>query len=593
MDTSNAKQNNITKELAAKRDLPLDKTLRRVIHRLSPSERLLWWLLATALLVSTLAVLAHLRAETTTQVPARGGTLHEGVIGAPRFINPLLALSDTDRDLTQLLFTGLTRVAPDGGLVPDLAERFNISEDGTEYHFVLRDDARFHDGTPVTVDDVIFTIGAVQDPTLKSPKRADWDGVIVEKINDRELVFVLSRPYAPFIENTTLGILPRHLWIEISPQEFVFSNLNTQPVGAGPFVVKDIQFDNSGIPSLYELESYEHYTQGEPFIDRIFLYFYANEEELVDSYRAGTIDIISAVSAGVLDDALTRSEILRITFPRIFAVFFNQNKNRAFADKAVRKALDQLLNKEQIIQEVLGGYGAVIESPVPPSGIRNAVTQAEVSQDTVERNRRARETLEGGGWGLNEETNQWENGDGEILAFTLATANTPELKSAAQIVARQWTQAGIPVKVNVFEIGDLNQNVIRPRDYEGLLFGEVVGRGSDLFAFWHSSQRDDPGLNIALYTNATADKILSETRAVSDPDERDELYKKFEEEIRDDVPAVFLYTPDFLYITPENLLGDDITFVTTPSERFGNVYEWHKNTQRVWHFFSDSYDGRY
>ena len=249
----------------------------------------------------------------------------------------------------------------------------------------------------------------------------------------------------------------------------------------------------------------------------------------------------------------------------------------------MRQALDLLIDKEQLVQEVLGGYGSVINSPIPPAGVHFG-KNSESAFDAKSREASAREILEKGGWEFDEELNRWKN-DEMILSFTLATANAPELKRAAQIVATRWTEVGIPVKVNVFAIGDLNQNVIRPREYEALLFGEVIGRGSDLFAFWHSSQKDDPGLNIALYANVTADKILSEARTVSDPEERLALYQKFEEEVKDDAPAVFLYAPDFLYITPTDLLGNDILFVTTPSERFGNVHEWHKYTQRVWHFF--------
>ena len=272
-------------------DLPKVSSLHKIIASLSPSERVLFWLLTAAFIFSTFIVFTQVNKETTSEVPVRGGTVREGVIGAPRFINPLLALSDTDRDLTTLIYAGLTRPTPSGELIPDPAERYSISEDGTEYRFVLRDDARFHDGVPITADDVVFTVTMAQDAVIKSPRRADWDGVRVEKINDREVLFTLDRPYAPFLENTTIGILPRHLWMNVPPQEFAFSTFNTQPVGSGPFKLNDISYNSSGIPTQYDLRAYKDYTLGRPYINKLLVYFYSNEEDLLRAYVSGTIII--------------------------------------------------------------------------------------------------------------------------------------------------------------------------------------------------------------------------------------------------------------------------------------------------------------
>ncbi|MAJ97227.1 MAG: hypothetical protein CMI56_01250 [Parcubacteria group bacterium] len=565
--------------------LPRADTIHRIIDTLSPFERVLFWILTASLFFSAFVVFIQVNNATTTQIPIRGGSVKEGVIGAPRFINPLLALSDTDRDLTSLVYAGLTRPTSSGDLIPDLAERYSISEDGTEYRFTLRDDARFQDGVPVTADDIIFTLTTIQDPIIKSPRRADWDGVTVEKINDREVLFTLQRPYAPFLENTTIGILPRHIWANVSPQEFAFSNFNTQPIGSGPFALRKIAYDSSGIPTNYELRPFGNYTLGRPFINKLSVYFYSNEEELLRAYSRGEITSMSAVSSSVLRDYLSEdSELLQITLPRIFAIFFNQNKNRAFADKDVRRALETLIDKETIKNEVLAGYGTVIDSPIPPGAVVGQNVSLPIEKNSQERQEEARLILESAGWEFNEKLQQWSDGE-EVLSFSIATANTPELKRAAQIAANMWAEAGISVKVTVFETGDLNQNIIRPRDYDALLFGEVVGRGLDLFAFWHSSQKDDPGLNIANYTNSTVDDLLTKARTISDKKERDKLYVQFEKEIISDAPAIFLYAPDFLYIVPTRLRGVDIDLVTTPSERFSEVYLWYTQTERIWNFF--------
>ena len=576
---------NIPPSLKKEYTLPKEHRFRSIIESLSPAERLIFWVLVGFFTLSAFAVFTQVNKETTTEIPVRGGVAREGVIGAPRFINPLLALSDTDRDLVALTYSGLLRPGQGSELIPDLAERFEISEDGIEYYFVLRDDARFHDGTPITADDVVFTIQSVQDPSIKSPRRADWDGVTVSKLSDREVLFTLDRPYAPFLENTTIGILPRHIWVNVSAQEFAFSTFNTQPVGSGPFVLNDISYNSSGIPTFYELHSFKDYSLGEPFLKKLFVHFYANEEELLQAYESGTIGSLSAVSSNVVKENLLESSVLhRVAFPRIFAIFFNQNKNNAFADQEVREALNILIDKERIVSEVLSGFATIIDSPLPPGTVAGQKNVPSPNLTAAERRDAASAILEDAGWEFDEERRRWTDGEKQ-LEFSIATANTPELKQVAQIAATTWSEAGIPVQVNVFETGDLNQNIIRPREYEALFFGEVVGRGLDLFAFWHSSQKDDPGLNIAIYTNSTADDILAEGRTISDKQERDELYRKFEEEIMNDQPAVFIYAPDFLYVTPKKLKGVNIGLVTTPSERFAGVHTWHTQTERVWYFF--------
>lgn len=566
--------------------IPYFTYVQRAIEQVSPAERIVLWVLMSIFAFSAANIVLSVHNEATTQVPVRGGTIKEGVIGAPRFINPLLATSDTDRDLTMLLYSGLMRPAADGTLVPDLAERYSISKDGTEYSFVLRDNIHFHDGTPVTADDIVFTIERAQDPAIKSNRRADWDGVRVEKINAREVRFTLPHPYAPFLENTTLGIIPRHIWLNVSPQEFAFSKFNTQPIGSGPFKLKKIDYNSSGIPARYMLRAFNDYALGRPYINTFNMRFYANEDDLLRAYESGSITSMSAVSSARIQDVIkNESALLRIAFPRIFAIFLNQNKNHILADKAVREALTVLIDKQGVLDDVLNGYGTIIDSPIPPSTVDGQYIVTHTPITINERHERARDILESAGWKYDEEHGTWSDGD-QLLSFTLATANTPELKRAANAAATAWNEFGIPVKISVFETGELNQNIIRPRDYEALLFGEVVGRSLDLFAFWHSSQKDDPGLNIASYTNASVDEWLEKARTKSNKADRDALYVKAEDALRSDVPAVFLYAPDFLYIVPQKVRGVDTLLVATPAERFAQVYLWHTQTERVWNFFT-------
>ena len=561
--------------------------LEALPRRLSPAERVLWWLLVCALVATSLFALNSLSRLAMTEVPDYGGSLTEGVVGTPRFVNPLLALSDADRDLTALVYSGLLRAVPDGTLIPDLAESYALSEDGLIYTVKLREDAMFHDGEPVTAADVLFTIERARDPAVKSPKRPSWEGVEAERVDERTVRFTLREPYAPFLENLTLGILPRHRWGAVTPEEFPLSAQNTEPVGSGPYRIRSVKRDGGGIPVRYELTPFSEFALGRPYLSRLTVRFYGNEDALLEALARGEIESAGGISYGKLADLASRTLIREAPLPRVFAVFMNQNQAPLFAHQEVRRALDRSIDREALVHEVLGGYGSAIGGPIPP-GIPGYTTPPPPAASREE----AAAILESAGWARNPETGVFEKKSSkkgappEVLAFTLATSNAPELKAVAERVKAEWEALGARVELHLYETGDLQQNVIRPRKYDALLFGEIVGRELDLFAFWDSSQRNDPGLNIALYTSPTADNLLQSARGESDARRRFEAYRAFELEVTADVGAIFLYSPNFIYAVPERLRGVALGPITTPGDRFAGVYLWHRETNRVWNIFA-------
>lgn len=587
--------------------LPHAKLLSGVVRSLSPLETLFFGVCVFLLVGSTALTLIEINKNLLVEIPTRGGSLAEGIIGPPRFINPLLAIGDADRDLTLLVYSGLLRATPEGTLIPDLAEKYEVSPDGRTYTFTLRNNATFHDGTHVTADDVIFTITKAQDAALKSPKRANWDGIAVTKNERQQIIFTLSQPYSPFLENTTIGILPKHLWKDIDTEQFSFSAYNTRPIGSGPYRISKVNRDSSGIPQSYTLVPFKNFVLGRPYISNIILKFYPNEEELVGAYRHGSIRSINSISSEFAQKLTEDGERIELSpLPRVFAVFFNQNQSQVFAYEEVRKALNSAIDKDRIIKNVLGGYGIPIDGPIPPGLLESTShsrstlhTVSEKEKSTVAtstenvskdpRIEEAQKILLSAGWKFNEELGMLvkKSKKGNVaLSFSLATSNAPELKAAAQSIKETWEKIGARVEVKIFETGDLNQNVIRPRKFDALLFGEVIGRDLDLFAFWHSSQMSDPGLNIAQYANITSDKLLESARTVGDQSKRVEKYNAFLDEIRADRPAVFLYSPDFIYVLPRSLEGLNLGKITTPSERFLGVYTWYLETEHVWQFFA-------
>lgn len=563
------------------------KLLPLTLKILPPKEKALLLILVFIFLASSVVLFWKINDGYSLEIPDFGGSLNEGMIGVPRFINPLLAVSDTDRDLIQLLYSGLVDTDGKGNLIPVLASRYETSKDDLSWTFFINRKAKWHDGRSITSDDVIFTIKRVRDSSLNSIKRASWEGIEVEKIDDYTVRFWLKIPYASFLENTTLPILPKHIWEKISSEEMSLSNFNIEPVGSGPFEVKKIYRDSSGIISSYKLKANKNFVLGRPFIKYLNLFFFNSEEKLINAYRQGKIDETGFISSSNIKNILKKGDVIKtLTLPRIFAVFFNSANNPIFEEKEVRLALNSAIDRQFIIGQVLNGYGSAIDSPIPPGSI-GGLRPEENNLSQEKKTDKARKILERKGWKLNKE-NIFEKKVRKQtikLNFNVSTSNVPDLMKTAEILKNIWEQMGAKVNLNIFENSDLNQNVIRKRNYEILLFGEVVGRDPDPFAFWHSSQRNDPGLNIALYANSKVDDLLESARTETDLEKRIKKYKIFQEEIKNDQAAIFLYSPYFVYIVPDFLKGFEIENINVPSERFSTIHKWFIYTRDVWPIF--------
>lgn len=574
-------------------DSPRESDIPRIVRGLSLQERIMFWGLFWLALTSVLGILARVNGSVSSIVPVHGGAISEGIVGNPRFVNPLLAVSEADKDLTALLYSGLLRVGESGELVPDLAESYSVSSDGLTYVFTLRPNLRWHDGAPITADDIVFTVKKITDPVVKSSRRASWEGVRVEKLDDRTVEFSLQQPYSPFAENATLGIIPKHIWDNIPAEEFGVSAFNVSPVGSGPYRIESIaRNETTGMPEYYDLKAFENFALGEPYIDRIRLRFYPNETALGEAFGNGAFELVGGLAP---DSALIAerraNRIVEFPLTRVFGVFFNQDHARIFTSLAVRRALHDALDSERIVEEVLHGYGSAIEGPIPPGALGHVAGIRSVPLDATSTSplELAAISLVEDGWKRDSFDNVFAKSgkkSEDRLSFHLATADVPELKAVAQILKETWERLGADVEIRVFETGDLNQNVIRPRDYDALLFGEITGRDPDPFAFWHSSQRLDPGLNIALYANVTVDKLLEGARKTQDRGERIKMYKEFQEAVGKDIPALFLYAPNFLYVVPDRVRGISPTALTVQSERYVNVHRWHLYTENVWQIFN-------
>ncbi len=553
-------------------------TWQKFFQVLSHKEKIAVNLLILAIVVSLVATVVGFYYHWTVAVPIRGGDYSEGIVGQPMYVNPILAQgNDADQDLCALVFSGLFKYDPDGKLVPDLADAYETSGDKLTYTVHLKPGVKWQDGEPFTSDDVLFTIQAIQDPAFKSPLRQIWQGVGVETTDENTVRFTLTFPYAFFLNNLTVGILPRHVWEAVAPANFPLAEYNLRPVGTGPYKFSDFQKDPDGNILTYDLEANENYYGQKPYISRISLSFYYDEDTMLEAYNNKQIFGMSSLSPSKLVDLKSRrsADVHSIGIPRYFAVFFNQQKSKVLADRDVRKALSLATDRKAIIDEVLGGQGKEIYSPIPPASFGAADDVKKFGYNRDEANK----TLDNAGWKKGDDG--WRKKDNLALEVKLVTTDWPDLAQTADLLKKQWEAIGVRTDVETSDAADIQQNYIRPREYQALLFGQTLGIDPDPFAFWSSGQTRDPGLNLALYSNQDVDKILDKIKQETDADSRIDLYKRFQQAVADDAPADFLYSPNYLYVTNKKVQGVRINFMNTPDRRFANVTEWYVNTKRV------------
>lgn len=553
------------------------RNIKERLNSFTLSEKTAFFTFVIILAVSILGLLLSINAKTLISIPRRGGSITEGIVGNPRFINPLLAQKEVDRDLTMLIYSGLLRLDENGELVPDLAESWEVSTDGTLYTVVLKDGLTFHDGTPLTADDVIYTIALAQNSQAKSVVQSVWNNVYVQKVDDRTITFTISEAYVPFKYNLTLGILPKRLWENVPIEDFLFTELNTHPVGSGPYRLSGID-ETNGVPTKYSLQAFDDFALGKPYIENIYIKLYEDDADLQKANKTG--DITNIVNAEKENHQITEE----ITLPRTFSVYLNQNVNTIFAQKSIREALALGIDKKDLVDSVLDGKAEVLNGPVPNSlsPVDSISSEVDERLGGLEKSRSAFEAI---GYVFNPETGLIEKDD-EKISFTLTTADTPQLVSVAEYLVSKWKEIGIDVKLEIYDSIDLTQRIIRPREYDALLFGQVLPHGLDLYGFWHSSQRNDPGLNIAQYTNLDVDKAVSSLRKENDESVRSQLYSIFGREIRKDVPAIFLFSPKMDYSYPEDITAKIPSFIINSSERFSLIHTWYTETDSVWPFIN-------
>ncbi|RJP45019.1 peptide ABC transporter substrate-binding protein [Candidatus Parcubacteria bacterium] len=546
------------------------ENLKKIFQAFSIQERRVFAVTFVSAVVSSLLLSGVWVANATRVVPAAGGDFIEGIVGQPTYINPVIAVSETDKGLVRMVFSSLT----------SLAEKTESSKDGRTWKIRLREKLLWQNGEKLTSDDVLFTVQRIQDPDVQSPLFSAWQGVLATRLSELELQFVLANPYAFFSYNLeNLFIVPKHLLDDVAPANWRLSEYNLKPVGSGPYAFDSYKTRPDGFIETYRLKRNPHYAEDRPFIDEIHVEFFSESDSLVQAFNAGKIDGVGGLG---LEDiqGVTRPHLeLSFRLPRYYAVFLNQSKNLALKESEVRRALAFATDGQKLVEEVLGGKGVAVRGPIPPDALyaSQALEPSEFSKDA------AREILEQAGW---KETDAGERAktirNTTIpLELTVVVPQISFLTRTADILRSLWEEVGIKVNVVARAPEEVSNSIIKNRDYEALIFGNILSPSSDLFSFWHSSERFHPGLNLALYNNKTVDSLIEASRQNLDSVGRADAFFELQQAIMEDHPAVFLYSPHYLYLIPKGVGGIESGVLGEAADRFRSIGTWYLNTARV------------
>jgi len=508
--------------------------------------------------------------------PAFGGTYVEGVAGVPQYLNPVIAATDVDQDVARLAFSGLTRYDQAGAIVPDLASAFHTESDGRIWTFDIRDDATWHDGQPVTADDVVFTVKLLQDRGYVGPYSDAFRGVTVDKISLRTVRFTLPDVYGPFADSTTVPLLPSHLLGNVPYAGLSRQPFNASPIGTGPFRVTEV--DGRQVVLLRNDDFYRtRPARGRPYLDKVILRFYPDQSDALLALSRGEVDGVGGLSSQDGERARSLKSAILYSLPtdNFVSLFLNVRPEKVvFRDRAVRQAIATAIDRGRVLQLAADGRGTVADEFVPSSSWAYVKDVARYTYSTGDANA----LLDAADWKDHDGDGIRDKGE-QKLAFTIATSDEPARTAAARQIQHDLNAVGMSVTVNSMPFGQLVDSVARQRTFDALLVEIAVSGDPDPYTFFHSTEVTDPGHNFSGFSTLPIDRNLEAARRTFDEGARRDLYAPVFQAIAKEVPVVFLYFSDYLYAQSAQVQGQRIAPLTDPRERFWNVEDWYMRTQ--------------
>jgi peptide/nickel transport system substrate-binding protein len=548
-------------------------------------KRLRWQILvvlATLVVVAVLLLSQQPVLTPTLPEAAPGGVYTEGLVGALGRLNPLLDWNNpADRDADRLLFSGLVKFDSRGLPQPDLADSWGTSADGTIYNFTLRPSAKWHDGTPVTSDDVIFTISLIQSSSLLPQDVKDlWGQIDVKRLDDKNLKFTLPEPYAPFLDYATFGILPKHLLQSVPPEKLADAPFNISPIGTGAYKFDHLIIENGKISGLVLLVNDEYYGP-KPYVQQVVFRYYSDSKSAFEAYQQGEVLGVSDLTANVLPQALADPHLSVYTsqLPQMSMILLNlKNPQVQFLDNPnVRRALMLGLNRDFIISSFLQGEAIVADGPILPGSWAHYDGIQHLSYDPEG----AVQLLKGEGYVIPASGGTVRSKDNQALNFVLVHPDDPLHTQIAQAIQQQWGQIGVQINLQPVPYDQMTSTYLAPRSYQAALVDLNIARtpDPDPYPFWHQAEATG-GQNYSQWDNRAASEYLEQARTETDFTARARLYRNFQVIFAKELPSLPLYYPVYNYGVDAQVHGVQVAPMYDTSDRLALINSWYLVTRR-------------
>ena len=537
------------------------------------------WVVLVLVMIGVSAVQWHIsRSSFTAMTYATGGSYSEGVLGPLENLNPIFAKTSAEKSAAKLLFSSLYRYDSTGNIKTDLADGVKVNDKETEYTVKLKKNLKWSDGHDLTINDVIFTLKLLANPEVGA-EISGWRSIKFEKVSEDSVKFILPASYSPFVHALTFPGVPEHVLKDVKPSNLREHNFSKAPISSGPFAFRLLQnVTSDGSKKVLYLQSNIYYYGGSPKLDRFQLYVYPTQDDIVKSLRTreitGTSELIyNDQPAEVKSMYAAESHSLN---NGVYALF--NNNSQFLQSKSVRQALALSVDNGKLRQS-LSLSTEELSGPILNKLLGKA------SQPLGYDTKKAKSLLDAEGWKVVGNARQKEN---VKLKLNMVVLKNNNYEKAAQYLAQVWrNELNIEVDVKIIDPNDASQNILQtilqPRNFDVLIYELSLGGDPDVYAYWHSSQATNNGLNFSNYNNAVADDALESGRSKLSLKQRFDRYEKFANTWKTDAPAIALYQPKFDYIHIRSVKAlDEKTEVVNPVDRYVDVQYWATEKQSVY-----------
>ena len=480
--------------------------------------------------------------------PVFGDTFIEASIGDASTLLPVLASDSASSGINNLVYNGLLRYDKNLIVEGELAEYWEVSADNLEITFHLRKGVKWHDGTPFTAADVLFNYQLYTDPNTPTAYAESFKQVTKAEVLDPHTFRVhYDKPYAPALMSWAMPVHPKHL---LDGEDVTKSRLARNPVGTGPYRFKEWLGGEKIV-----LEANADYFEGQPYIKRVVLRIIPDSSTQFLELQTGGLDFMGLSPLQFdrqTDTPAFRRLYSKYRYLNFGYTYLGYNLNRPlFQDKRVRQALAFAINKQELVDGVLLGYGVAATGPYKPD---TWVYNAKVKRYDYNPEK-ARQLLQQAGW-------QDSDGDGILekngkpLTFTIVTNQGNDLRSkTGEIIQRRFKEVGIDVQLRIIEWATFLKEFINPGNFDATILGWTGGPEPDQYNIWHSSKTGPQQLNFIGFKNAEVDQMLEEGRRIFDQPQRKAYYDRFQEILAEEQPYTFLYIPEALPAVSKRFRG--------------------------------------